>query len=103
MAFGINKSELQAWKEQVSKGEIAFLTHYWLDPRFENATTVTKVGCVNLERLTSWGKKYGLKKEWIHNREKFPHFDLIGPSQIEILIAEGLESHITRFKMIKKK
>jgi hypothetical protein len=103
MAFGINKIELQAWKEQVSKGEIAFLTHYWLDPRFENATTVTKVGCTNLERLTNWGEKYGLKKEWIHNREKYPHFDLIGSSQIEILIAEGLESHIARFNMIHKK
>lgn len=35
MAFGINKSELREWKEQVNKGEIAILTHFWLDNRFQ--------------------------------------------------------------------
>ena len=31
MAFGIKRVELQAWKKAVSEGEMAFLTHYWLE------------------------------------------------------------------------
>ncbi|MCY8098432.1 hypothetical protein MOB81_20475, partial [Bacillus atrophaeus] len=33
MAFGIHRGELNRWKEAVKSGEIAFLTHYWLDDR----------------------------------------------------------------------
>jgi len=95
MAFGIKKQELLAWKQKVDRGEIAFLTHYWLDDRFPGSKTVTKVGCHNLERLAQWGLKYGLKKEWIHQRPGgYSHFDLIGDRQTEILKQEGLFNHI---------
>ena len=91
MAFGIKRTELMEWKQKVSEGQIAFLTHYWLDDRFPNYKTVTKVGCRNLEKLGRWGKQYGLKPEWIDHRNKdYPHFDLIGDRQVEILTKEGL-------------
>lgn len=99
LAFGIKKEELTAWKSKVRKGEIALITHYWLDPRFPDAKTVTKVGCSNLERLEAWGRQYGLKPEWIHHREGFPHFDILGSRQIEILKNEGCSDQITRFKL----
>jgi hypothetical protein len=99
MAFGIRKTELDLWKYEVSEGNIAFLTHYWLHPRFHQITTVTKAGCADLEKLANWGKKYGLSKEWIHNRKHYPHFDLIGEKQLDILVAENLDDHITRFQL----
>ncbi|WP_102346621.1 hypothetical protein [Bacillus sp. Marseille-P3661] len=99
MAFGIKRHELEEWKSVVESGNIAFLTHYWIHPRFPDCTTVTKVGCSDLNKLIHWGHQYGLKQEWIHNRSKFPHFDLIGIKQVEILKQEGLISHIQRFKM----
>lgn len=95
MAFGIKKSELIAWKQKIDRGEIAFLTHYWLDDRFPGSKTVTKVGCNDLDKLAEWGKKYGLKKEWIHiRRDGYSHFDLIGERQKNILVKEGLFDHI---------
>ncbi|PLR82456.1 hypothetical protein CVD25_13980 [Bacillus canaveralius] len=94
MAFGINRQELQDWKRKISAGEIAFITHYWLDERFPGCNTVTKVGCSNIEKLAEWGAKYDLKSEWIHNRKDYPHFDLIGSRQVEILKTEGLFEHI---------
>ncbi|CAN7388568.1 hypothetical protein [Rossellomorea sp. LjRoot5] len=98
MAFGLTKQELNGWKHQVSNGQIAFLTHYWLDDRFPDVRSVTKVGCCNIEVLSGWGEKYGLKKEWIHQRKDgFPHFDLVGDIQYEILMKEGLQEHISRF------
>ncbi|MFT8323038.1 MAG: hypothetical protein ABF649_19400 [Bacillus sp. (in: firmicutes)] len=91
MAFGINRKELLRWKKQVDKGEISFLTHYWLDNRFPKSKTVTKVGCSDLEKLINWGKKYGLKKEWIHQRKDgYSHFDLVGDTQKEILKKEKI-------------
>lgn len=51
MAFGINRKELQLWKKKITSGEVAFLTHYWLDERFPGYKTVTKVGCGDLEKL----------------------------------------------------
>ncbi len=104
MAFGISKEELKQWKFKVQNGEIAFLTHYWQDPRFSGLTTVTKVGCIDIEKLSSWGLQYGLKKEWIHYRYQFPHFDLLGDVQRRVLLAEKLEQHLIRFKIneIKK-
>ncbi|MEC1437526.1 hypothetical protein P9D57_01950 [Bacillus sonorensis] len=99
MAFGINRQELYTWKRAVQNGEIAFLTHYWLDDRFHDARTVTKAGCQNIEKLAAWGKQYGLKKEWIDRRSEFPHFDLMGQKQIEILTKEKLFSHIRRFRL----
>lgn len=95
MAFGIKRQEIKEWKQKIDEGEIAFLTHYWLDDRFPGSKTVTKVGCHDLEKLAEWGSKYGLKKEWIHHRrDGYSHFDLIGERQKEILHKEGLQNHI---------
>ncbi|SDN29655.1 hypothetical protein [Bacillus sp. OK048] len=95
MAFGIKRQEVKEWKQKIDNGEIAFLTHYWLDDRFPGCTTVTKVGCHDLDKLAKWGQKYGLKKEWIHHRrDGYSHFDLIGERQKEILHNEGLHQHI---------
>lgn len=95
MAFGIKRHELKAWKQKIDAGEIAFLTHYWLDDRFPGYKTVTKVGCHDLDKLADWGKTYGLKKEWIHHRrDGYSHFDLIGERQRDILLQEGLDDHI---------
>ena len=91
MAFGITKKELQVWKEKINSGEIAFLTHYWLDDRFPECKTVTKVGCNDMQKLIEWGNKYGLKPEWIDKRnDGYSHFDLLGAKQIEILKNEGV-------------
>lgn len=91
LAFGIKRSDVLEWKQQIDQGEIAFLTHYWLDDRFPGCKTVTKVGCQDMERLVEWGRKYDLKKEWIHHRKDgYSHFDLLGERQIEILKAEGI-------------
>jgi hypothetical protein len=91
MAFGLKKKELAEWKRQIDNGEIAFLTHYWLDDRFPGCKTVTKVGCADLEKLKNWGKRYGLKEEWIHYRKDgYSHFDLLGDTQKKILKEEGI-------------
>ncbi|MCP6683031.1 hypothetical protein [Bacillus nakamurai] len=99
MAFGITRSELERWKEAVSRGEIAFLTHYWLDDRFPDAKTVTKVGSSDIDKLISWGAEYGLKPEWIHQKDEYPHFDLLGETQKSILEDEHLTEHLTRFRL----
>lgn len=97
MAFGINRDELTAWKTAVSSNEISFLTHYWLDDRFPGCDTVTKVGCADLDKLAGWGKQYGLKSEWIDLRGDYPHFDIFGIHEREILLAEGLSQQLDRF------
>ncbi|BAQ11088.1 conserved protein yneq [Bacillus sp. OxB-1] len=97
MAFGINREELAAWKSAVRQEKIAFLTHYWLDDRFPSCKTVTKVGCANVEKLVKWGQQYGLKREWIDMRNDYPHFDLVGDYEKEILSKEGLISQLERF------
>ncbi|WP_318502611.1 hypothetical protein [Bacillus sp. T3] len=95
MAFGIKRKELLEWKQKVSEGKIAFITHYWIDDRFPECKTVTKVGCSDLDKLISWGKQYGLRPEWIDGRNiQYPHFDLLGEKQKEILLKEGLEELI---------
>lgn len=95
MAFGIKRAELMEWKRKVAEGQIAFITHYWLDERFPGSKTVTKVGCRDIKRLIDWGNQYGLKPEWIDTRNiMYPHFDLIGKSQVEILTKEGLVDYI---------
>lgn len=101
MAFGINRTELVQWKQDVLNGEIAFLTHYWQDKRFPDCFTVTKVGCVDLIKLINWGKQYKLPPHWIDRHDKYPHFDLFGNKQIEVLLGEGKSSHITKFKLKK--
>ena len=98
MAFGINRTELNEWKEQVRNGQIAFLTHYWLDERFPGCNTVTKVGCSNITLLIEWGKQYGLQEEWIDLKEGYPHFDLFGNYEYDIMKKEGLLEQLNRFK-----
>jgi|SRR5690625_924627 len=98
MAFGIDKKELNDWKRKVDRGEIAILTHYWLDKRFPGCTSVTKVGCSDIIILEQWGKKYHLQPRWIH-QNRYPHFDLFGDRQKEVLIQEGLYQHIDRFNL----
>lgn len=97
MAFGIKRAELTAWKSEVNSGNIAFLTHFWYDPRFPNEKSVTKVGCRDIQRLIQWGNRYGLRKEWIHERDAYPHFDLIGDKQREIMKLEGRSEDLKKF------
>ena len=99
IAFGITKAELNRWKQTVLKGEIAFLTHYWYDQRFPNCKTVTKVGCSNIEKLQAWCIEHKLDPKYIHYKEKYPHFDLLGPYQLVVLENLGLHDHIERFKL----
>lgn len=99
MAFGISKLELRQWKRTVSQGDIAFLTHFWWEPRFPNIHCVTKVGCSDLKRLVQWCKMNQLSPQYIHHRDRYPHFDLIGPKQKEILTSEGYHDHILRFRL----
>lgn len=101
MAFGIRRNELELWKKKVINGEIAFLTHFWYDQRFPHHTTVTKVGCGDLDKLLAWGEKYQLRPEWVHQRDSFPHFDLLGEKQKEVLRQEGLMDHLERFHLEK--
>ncbi|WOV89034.1 hypothetical protein QWT69_07990 [Sporosarcina oncorhynchi] len=102
MAFGINRKELYAWKSAVRSGEMAFLTHYWLDDRFPSSKTVTKAGCADLEKLIEWGKAYGLKPEWIDHKADYPHFDLFGKVEVEVLLNEGLIEQLNRFNLLQK-
>ncbi|KOP67784.1 hypothetical protein AMS62_22895 [Bacillus sp. FJAT-18019] len=99
MAFGISKQELQQWKLKVKQGDIAFLTHYWYDKRFPQFNTVTKVGCSDIHRLQDWCVSNGLNPDYIHYRLPYPHFDLIGPKQAELLQKYNLTDHITRFDL----
>lgn len=97
MAFGITRQELEEWKQAVSEGQIAYLTHFWHDPRFPSITSVTKVGCSDVERLRRWAVSHGLRPQYIHFREPFPHYDLFGEVQIRVLKREGLWDHLERF------
>lgn len=97
MAFGIRRAELRLWQQRVLNGEIAFLTHYWLDDRFPGCKTVTKIGCADLERLIHWGKQYGLQPEWIDPHPLYPHFDCFGHYERTILLNEGLSEQYYRF------
>jgi len=99
MAFGIDRRQLNEWKEKVARGEIAYLTHYWIDDRFPGMKTVTKVGCRDVAKLIDWCKRHGLNPRYIHLRDDYPHFDLLGPMQESILRKEGLWDHIERFNL----
>ncbi|GEM01326.1 hypothetical protein SAMN05421839_10939 [Halolactibacillus halophilus] len=99
MAFGITREELKQWQQQVTRGDIAFLTHYWQDSRFKEATSVTKVGSSDLVKLKQWGEKYNLHPNWIDYKEDYPHFDLFPPFQKAILEQEGYMDHIKRFNL----
>ncbi|WP_422657148.1 hypothetical protein ACK8P5_15410 [Paenibacillus sp. EC2-1] len=99
MAFGITKQELREWQKAVARGEIAFLTHYWYDERFPQYKTVTKVGCSDLNLLKQWCVDHGLDPRYIHYRMPYPHFDLIGPKQVELLQAASLDEQVQRFRL----
>lgn len=99
MAFGITREELRAWKSAIEAGEIAFLTHYWLDERFPHTNTVTKVGCNDLQLLAEWGQSHGLEAKWIHKRKDgYSHFDLLGKKQEEIMKKENLFFQLEAFR-----
>ena len=100
MAFGISREELARWKRSVASGQLSYLTHYWLEPRFPGIKTVTKVGCSDLGRLIRWCEKHGLNPEYIHRREEYPHYDLIGSRQRDILLAEGQYEQLRRFRLL---
>jgi hypothetical protein len=97
MAFGIKRAEMVQWKMAVARGEIAFLTHYWVDPRFPDMRTVTKVGCSDLDKLSQWCVEHGLNPRYIHHRSEYPHFDLLGSKQLEVLHKYKLTDQLTRF------
>ncbi|MWC27577.1 hypothetical protein [Paenibacillus sp. MMS18-CY102] len=99
MAFGVKRHELQEWKERVERGEIALLTHYWHEERFPGNRTITKVGCNDLDRLAAWCIQFGLDPQYIHHRDRFPHFDLIGPKQRSVLEQMGRQDLIERFRL----
>lgn len=99
MAFGVKREELDKWKSDVQMGKIAFLTHYWQDKRFPDCYTVTKVGCGDIEKLIEWGSTYDLDKSWIHFDKLFPHYDLFGHIQKEILLKEAKWGHIKKFNL----
>lgn len=99
MAFGIKRDELNRWKQTIKEGHIAFLTHYWHDPRFPNYKTVTKVGCADLQKLEAWCLSHRLNPRYIHQHKAYPHFDLIGPRQSDILRKEGQWEQIRRFQL----
>lgn len=99
MAFGITRDEMEAWKASVTRGEIAFLTHYWLDDRFPGIRTVTKVGCSDLDKLAGWCLENGLNPKYIHARAEYPHFDLLGYKQAEILMKEQRYDQLERFNI----
>ncbi|MBH0229414.1 hypothetical protein LCL89_03855 [Halobacillus yeomjeoni] len=99
MAFGVKREELMDWKKRVQSGEIAILTHFWIDDRFPGCDTVTKVGCSDIEKLRKWGAQYGLHPGWIHYDPRFPHFDLFGERQYEILKKEEKWDQIERFSL----
>lgn len=103
MAFGVTKSELTSWKIKVKNSEIAFLTHYWLDERFPDSFTVTKVGCSDIGKLQAWGDKFDLHPSWIHRDPRFPHFDLFGELQKEVLRKEGKWDQINKFELCADK
>lgn len=98
MAFGIKRDELVYWKQQVSNEQIAILTHYWEDTRFPGCTSVTKIGCANIDKLIAWGHQYKLNPNWIH-QHTYPHFDVFGEKQKEVLENEGMIDQLLRFNI----
>jgi hypothetical protein len=100
MAFGLKRVDVERWKRELEIGHIAFLTHYWYDERFPHYQTVTKAGCIRVDKLIEWGREYGLQPEWIDMRNPSrPHFDLLGEKQLFILKQEGLDDHIRKFQL----
>lgn len=96
MAFGIKREQLEQWKTRVSQGEIAIITHYWEDKRFPGCTSVTKIGCSDVKKLETWGERYKLNPAWIH-QNNYPHFDVFGFKQEEILKQEKMTDQLKQF------
>jgi len=46
------------------------------------------------EELVAWGQRYGLKPEWIDDRNALPHFDLFGES------VELADDGVTRAELV---
>lgn len=104
MAFGVKRAELENFKRKAAAGEIAILTHYWLDKRFPDSKTVTKVASKDKKTLRNWGKKYGLHPEWIDDRHRgLPHYDLFGDIQVHVLEKEGKKDQLERFHLKEEK
>src|SRR5699024_4968534 len=99
MAFGLTRFELNKWKEEVNSGVIAIITHYWQDNRFPNATTVTKVGCSDLNKLIECDNKYYLHPEWILYRQDYPHIDLFSITHNNVIINEKKFKQINKFNL----
>jgi len=97
MAFGVTREQLNEWKQQVARGQIAYLTHYWIHPRIPGIRSVTKVGCADVERLRRWAVSHGLPPQYIHHRESYPHYDIFGEKQAEILRKEGQWEQLRKF------
>ncbi|WP_309118348.1 hypothetical protein [Paenibacillus sp.] len=97
MAFGVSREQLAAWKKDVAEGRIAFLTHYWLHPKVPGVTSVTKVGCSDLEKLRRWAVSHGLPPQYIHHRDSYPHYDIFGEMQAVILEREGQWEQLKKF------
>ncbi|MBD2872953.1 hypothetical protein [Paenibacillus arenilitoris] len=100
MAFGIKRAEMERWKQAVARGEMAFLTHYWADPRFPGMRTVTKAGCADLDKLSAWCVAHGLNPRYIHIRSDYPHFDLLGDKQREVLLEANQIEQLERFGLL---
>ncbi|HZG56986.1 hypothetical protein [Paenibacillus sp.] len=97
MAFGVTREQVTEWKRQVSEGRIAFLTHYWIHPSFPDVKSVTKVGCADIERLRAWAVSHGLPPQYIHYRDRYPHYDIFGERQAYILRKEGQWEQLRKF------
>lgn len=97
LAFGVTREQLNEWKRQASAGRIAFLTHYWLHPSFPGVTSVTKVGCANIDRLRAWAISHNLPPQYIHYRDRYPHYDIFGELQELILRREGQWEQLNKF------
>ncbi|GAC43630.1 hypothetical protein PPOP_3029 [Paenibacillus popilliae ATCC 14706] len=53
--------------------------------------------CADMARLSVWCVEHGLNPRYIHARRPFPHYDLIGPRQREILRQEQQWDQLERF------
>src|SRR5699024_4869518 len=98
MAFGIKRSELWQWKKQVNEGKISIITHYWQDDRFPGCTTVTKIGCEDIDKLISWGEQYSLKSRWIH-QNAYTDCDVCEEKHKEILKQEERVEQLRHCKL----
>ncbi|EUJ33316.1 hypothetical protein MFLO_03215 [Listeria floridensis FSL S10-1187] len=100
MAFGVKRDELKAFQQKAESGEVALLTHYWLDKRFPNSKTVTKAASSDLEALKKWGSQYHLPEAYIdYGHKNLPHYDLFGEIQLKVLEQEGKWDQIERFHL----